>query len=461
MKKELYHHTAFNGLNDNELIDLYNIVSIKNFNPGEYLFEEGDVANSAFLIAAGSVKIIKKEDNRLREIVIYYKGDLIGEIAFVKQNNRTATAYAVEPTTAISINQSSLNTLKPTTQVTIYKNLVTMASERIFHVIRQERESFRKNNYLVNYICNTLLAKNEEYAHCTMIQKIIKKIPRLPMYASKLAIMLNDEKVSIQEVVDLVKQDPSLVGVVLKTVNSAFYGLKNTITDFRRAVLLLGFNQLYQLVLESGLRKTMPNTPEFQELQFHSYLVSLVVLEISQLIEVVKPIRGCTIALLHDIGKSVILLLKMHYKDSTFFIDLLNHARVGSLLLKEWNIPDYICTCIEYQNFPVFAPPEKIPEEIRRDIALVYVAHLSYDYLRGISDGALPVTFFNEYAYLLNLPEKSLPKLVKNNILPGLNKKIDSFPENVRKFLEHVNNPAKENDNSILKDVDFSIKLPQ
>ena len=118
-----------------------------------------------------------------------------------------------------------------------------------------------------------------------MIQKIVKSIPRLPMYTGKLTTMLNDEKVSVSEVVELVRQDPSLVASILKTVNSAYYGRLNKIEDFQRAVLLLGFNQVYQLVLDSSLRGIMPDTPEFNELQFHSFLISLIGFEISQLLQ--------------------------------------------------------------------------------------------------------------------------------------------------------------------------------
>ena len=54
------------------------------------------------------------------------------------------------------------------------------------------------------------------------------------MYASKLAIMLQDEKVAVSEVVDLVKQDPSLVAAIMKTVNSSYYSRLNKITDFQK-----------------------------------------------------------------------------------------------------------------------------------------------------------------------------------------------------------------------------------
>ncbi|MGA1868296.1 MAG: HDOD domain-containing protein [bacterium] len=461
MKKELYCHPAFKGLSEKELIDVYNIASIKNFESGVCIFEEGTGAHAAFLILKGAVKILKQEDGKLREIVIFKQGDLIGEMAFVKHNLRTATAVAIEPTTVISLNDSSLNTLKPPTQLTIYKNLVTIASERIYYVISQENNLSLKNKYITDYISNSILTKKEEYATCTMIQKIIKSIPRLPMYAGKLTAMLNDEKVSVSEVVELVRQDPSLVASILKTVNSAYYGLLNKIEDFQRAVLLLGFSQVYQLVFDSSLRGIMPNTPEFKELQFHSYMISLIGFEISQLLRIERPIKVCTIGLLHDIGRSVILLLKRQYKDSTFFLDLMDYTIVGSLLLRAWNISPDICLSIEYQDFPIFAPPEKIPEEIRGDVAIQYIAHLSYDYMRGIPEKELPITFLDEYIHFLNFTDTSLPRIVSNHILPILNKKIESFPDHVRKFLEQIPlSLAMKNDNKIFQDVDLSVTLP-
>ena len=436
---KIFQHPAFDGISERDLIEIYNIVEIKKCKPGDFLFHEGDSAKKVYLILDGSIKIIKKVNDYSKDVAILIKGDLVGERAFIDKSARTGSGIAIEPTTIICLNENGLNTLSHTIQSMLYKNLTKLATKRIFDIISQEKNFREKNEYLISYIKNCQEKRSSQYVNSSIIKKIIKSLPQLPMYASRLTIMLNDEDVSVQEVVELAQQDPSLVSAVLKTINSSFYNLRNKITNFKHAVLLLGFNQIYQMVLDSGLRKTMPNTSEFQELQFHSYMVSVIGIEICKICATKKPIMVSTTGLLHDIGKSIILLLKEQYKDLQFFIDFLDQAKVGSMLLKEWNIPDTICLSIEYQAYPKFTPPEKISEEIRENIAILYISQLTYYFLKGKSEKQLPVAFIKEYLNILNFKEESLPRVVKNHILPSLNKKFDSLPENVKNFLTETN----------------------
>ena len=90
---------------------------------------------------------------------------------------------------------------------------------------------------------------------------------------------------------------------------SSYYNLRNKVSDIQHGVLLLGFNQIYQIIISDGLGKIMPNTRSFREIQYHSIIVSSISYEISLLCEL-KPVTTSTISLLHDIGKSLVLLLK-------------------------------------------------------------------------------------------------------------------------------------------------------
>jgi HD-like signal output (HDOD) protein len=255
------------------------------------------------------------------------------------------------------------------------------------------------------------------------------------MYANRLAVVILDENVSTRDVADLAKLDPSLVGVVLKTVNSAFYGFKRKISDFQHAVLLLGFNQVYQLVMDVGLRNTMPKTPEFRELQLHAMVVSFISLEIAQLCQMKRAVAVSTTGLLHDVGKSVVMLLKAKYPKMDFLIDLLDHTKLGSLLLKEWNIPDVVCQGLEYQAHPEWLPPDQIPEAHRKEVAVLYISHLVYDFLTGKKEEDLPVTFLPQYLRLLRRSESSIRQFVEKMILPILKKKQATFPEDMRSFI--------------------------
>lgn len=284
-------------------------------------------------------------------------------------------------------------------------------------------------------MANLLQDRSHKYASSEMIQSFLKKVPRLPVYTGKVAALLFDENVSTRDVAQIAKLDPSLVGAVLKSVNSAYYGFQRKISDFQHALLLLGFNQVYQLVVDIGIRSTMPKTPEFRELQFHSMMVSFISFEISQLYNMKRPVTDSTIGLLHDTGKSFILLLKKRHSTMTLLVDIIDHEKIGSLLLKEWNIPDEICRTLEYQGYPELLPPEQIPAEYRKNVAVLYVAHLCYEYLQGKSEYNLTTPFLSEYMNLLGSSEGTISGLVRKEILPRLNKSLNTFPQDVRHFL--------------------------
>ncbi len=142
-----------------------------------------------------------------------------------------------------------------------------------------------------------------------------------------------------------------------------------------------------------------------------------------------------TIGLLHDVGNSVILLLKRKHPKLSTLIDMLSYACIGSLLLRKWNVPNTVYKSIEYQCFPEFFPPTEIPDEYRENVAILYIAHLCYEYLKGKEEEELLSAFLDEYIKLLNLPEIPFLQLFNDHIMPTLFKKSNSYPENVRKFL--------------------------
>ncbi|MBI2875855.1 MAG: HDOD domain-containing protein [Candidatus Tectomicrobia bacterium] len=429
-----YPLVALEGLSEKELVSVYNVGSIKKINAGDVLIKEGDTDQTLFLIIDGSVKVMKRLDSQQREVAVLARGDWIGEVAFTRHIAMTASVIALEPTTVLAIYENGMNVLDPKIRSAIYKNLSELTTRRINELFVKQANLHEKSRRLTSYIKKLVQERSIQYENSEMIQGILKSIPRLPMYAGKLATLLRDEEASVNKVIDLVKLDPSTAGLILKTINSSYYGFQNKISDLQHAILLLGFNQIYQLLIEQGVRSVMPNTPEFQELHFHSIIVSMIGFEIALPIFVEKALMANTIGLLHELGKSVIFLLKKQNPKLVMLIDMLDHAKVGSLLLKEWNIPEAVCLSVEYQRYPEFAPPEEIPAECREAIAIFYIAHLCYEYLQGIDEKDLPLAFLEEYFQLLKFPEDSLPRFLKKRLLPPLSKKLPTFPERVRQF---------------------------
>ncbi len=434
-KSDISDNKLLKGLSNEEFFELSAIGKKKQYNPGEILFREGEPDQTLFLILQGSIKLMRVLHGHETDIETIREDDGLGDTAFTRDSLRTVSAIVQTPSTIMIIDKLRMDMLAPKIQLCIYKNLNKKASESIDSLIYQDTKLVNNNKYLGSKVRTLAIPEIDKYAQSELIQNILKNIPSLPMYASNLVMLLQEENVSTQEIVEQAKLDPSLVGVILKAINSAYYSLKFKVSDVQHAVTYLGFNQVYQLVIDHGVKSTMPDTAEFQELQFHSNTVSIISFELAKLSKIQKPVILGTIGLLHDIGNSVIFLLKRQHQNLSTLINMLNYACIGSLLLKKWNVPDTVYKSIEYQCFPEFFPPTEVPEEYRENVAIFYIAHLCYEYLNGKDEKELLSPFLDEYIKLLNLPEIPFLQLFKGHILPILYKKSNSYPENVRKFL--------------------------
>ena len=73
------------------------------FNTDDYLFEEGDDGDCAYIIESGSVELSYQRGKRKLVLSHLGKGDVLGEMAVIDKLPRAATARAVEPTRVIAI----------------------------------------------------------------------------------------------------------------------------------------------------------------------------------------------------------------------------------------------------------------------------------------------------------------------------------------------------------------------
>jgi HD-like signal output (HDOD) protein len=427
-----YKIPAFEKLSENEVMSVYKIADIKKFSPDDVIIKEGDTDQTFYAILEGSVDVTKMVDGKPTRLATLMSGEWVGEIALIKNRPRVASVVATRPSVLMAIKPEDFLTLHGKIQLHIHKHLYDLTAKRLERLLGQNAEVQEKFNNLGSYISG-LRAKSDRCISSDMIQNIISKIPKLPRYAGDLAIKLLDEDSSAIDVAESIKTDPSLSSLVLKTINSAYYGMPEKVSDLYRAFLLLGFNQVYQLVLDSGIKKTMPNTAEFHELQMHSYLVSIVANEVASISgRKESGSTSSTIGLLHDIGKSVVLILKKQNPNIKDLLDLLDHAKLGAVLLESWELPALVCKVIQSQELPEYQNPEMIPSTIKDELGVLYVAHCCTDRILGTALEDPPGIYFKEYLSYLSIRADSCKKLVDDRILPQLEKNQKSYPESTR-----------------------------
>lgn len=424
-----YQHPALLGLKDKYLNEVYSLASNLTILPDEFLFQAGDKSSHLYLILDGAGVLEHKVDDLTVALGNVQAGDYISLSLCSKDGARTAALRATESLSILAITEHTLGILDDNVQAVLFKNLEKLAAElsnRLFLATRSGGGG--RNEPIIAGLCKRLRVQAELYNNSPAIKDMLAKVPRLPPYASKLSGILQETTSSTRTIVEIARQDSSLTAAVMKIINSPYYGLRHKITDFQHAVLLLGFNQIQQLIVNTGIQSTMPNTPEFRQLQFHSIVISALSFEISQIVKLGSPAMLSTLGILHDIGKSVILLLRNQHPEKDFLISQMDPNLIGPMLLKEWQLPPEITAPLEYQAYLELAPPSVLPEEHRVTLAILHIAHLCFAYLQGKNDEAAPGYFAKDYMRILGCENPSIEVFVQERLFPALAKHSANMP---------------------------------
>jgi CRP/FNR family transcriptional regulator, cyclic AMP receptor protein len=80
----------------------------RKYNTGEIVFSEGDASAEMFIVLEGNVGIVKKVAGREIFLAAQGRGDFFGEMAVLDSQPRTATCFAIVPTTLVAIRSGEL-----------------------------------------------------------------------------------------------------------------------------------------------------------------------------------------------------------------------------------------------------------------------------------------------------------------------------------------------------------------
>lgn len=105
-------HSLFAGLKPDETAHILGLMPLTGIRRGEHLFHTGDVAESAFILRSGTVKVSYFNPGGDEKIInIYQAGDLFGHLFLGQYHHRIGTAVALEDSTAGRLTQAVLNQL--------------------------------------------------------------------------------------------------------------------------------------------------------------------------------------------------------------------------------------------------------------------------------------------------------------------------------------------------------------
>lgn len=202
----------------------------------------------------------------------------------------------------------------------------------------------------------------------------VEKLPPAPAVLPSLLNLLNDANSNPNEVIALIRVDPSLTAQVLRLANSVYYGAGKPTYDLQEAVGRIGFREVYKLVavvcgqqlLNQQVTQLFMDKGEMWE---YSLGTGFIMEQMAQELGT-DATSAYTIGLLHGLGKLVIAAHpRMDFSDVFDVVEKqgvsvteaerrvwgVTHAEVAAALLRKWSFQDDIVLPILHQDRPALA----------------------------------------------------------------------------------------------------------
>lgn len=137
-------------------------------------------------------------------------------------------------------------------------------------------------------------------------------LPSVPTVVREIEQILAEPEFNLEEIVKIIEQDPVVATRLLQIVNSAAFAKNGTINDLLLAISYMGINCLRELLLFICAIESFSLEKKYdkiaRQIAQHSFLCGQLAKMISSAYQPEKVREASTAALLHDIGKLVMLM---------------------------------------------------------------------------------------------------------------------------------------------------------
>ncbi len=217
----------------------------------------------------------------------------------------------------------------------------------------------------------------------------VENLFSLPEVYFKIKKTIDHPASTVDDLAEIVIQDPNISARILRMVNSSFFGFATEIESIPRAINIMGMSQLHDLVLTvsatkafKGINRDLINMKDFW---LHSIYCAAIAKLLARKCNVVDSERLFVSGILHDIGHLVIYtklpsqtiklletaknqqIALAHLEKSTFGFD---YAEVGGELLKLWKLPTSLSQSIKHHT------QIRAEEQYAFDAAIIHIANI-------------------------------------------------------------------------------------
>lgn len=230
-------------------------------------------------------------------------------------------------------------------------------------------------------------------------------IPSKPEILIQIEKVLKTEEPDMMALADLIAADIGISSVVLKTINSPFYGMRRTICEIKQAVMLLGMEIIRALVVGVILRGAYTKKSCISLERFWDSttdVANTMVFIGNRIKEKVSQEKLYTVGLFQNCAVPAFAIKYPDYADVLAYInshpDILatqvesdryntNHAVMGYYISKSWGLPKDVCHIILNHHDRDFLNVEH-NEETRLLYATLKIAENIVNRIRRFTDSA-------------------------------------------------------------------------
>jgi len=257
--------------------------------------------------------------------------------------------------------------------------------------------------------------------------KEIKTLKPIPQIANQIMSIVEDPKASLSDVADIILFDPIITANLLRTCNSAYFGLPRKVDSVREAVALLGLEQIVDLVLLKSGAENLKHRQDgygLNEGDLWRYSVSsaLIARDIAARKGMAQKQLIFTAALLKDIGKVILdrfvagafkQIQQLVQQDGFSFMEAekkvigVDHAELGGLVASNWHFSDQMVYIIRNHHLA--------DEEARQDISccIVYLSDILCMMMGiGVGSDGLAYRFHDDVVKALGFSEQQLLEII-------------------------------------------------
>ncbi len=225
----------------------------------------------------------------------------------------------------------------------------------------------------------------------TSLQYLLEEVRNLkpiPAVANQLLEVVDNPDSSMDDIANVIQYDPVMTANILRTCNSAYFGLKHPAESIKDAVNLLGTDQIIELVLLKSGAGTFSGRQSgygLEEGEMWRYSVSSAVIakQIAVQMKLENKNTIFTAALVKDIGKIILekyvarvrhKILELVEKENLSFREAekkllgIDHAELGAMIAKMWKFSPKMVKIIRHHHL---ADETMIKD---KEVAVVYLA---------------------------------------------------------------------------------------